>query len=240
MQAMRYLPPPLLLVIAFGCSTEPATSRSPSPTPPKTPRLTALVVELPPDHPAATDIRALIEKLAISNDKATYDPVYSPSRDTPKTDKRLIAYDAAEQLVAYGVEAFPYLLQSLRDNRQSVPFRRVLPSTVGDACYTLITRQLYALPDAYAGSIYRDGADGKLHGRPVFDKDLFRDHDLEQWLRQRQGKSLEELQLEALSWVLAEEEKIGVAEPDDETRILQPLRRKVAELKSTIAARKLP
>lgn len=237
---MRYLPPLLLLVIASGCSTQPIADRSRPSTSTTAPSLTVLVVDPPPDHPAAADIRALIEKLAISDERASYEPVYTPPRDTPPTDKRIVAYHAAEALVAHGLDAFPYLLQALRDNRQSVGFRRVLPSTVGDACYTLITRQLYALPDHYAGSIYRDGADGKLHGRPVFDKDLFEEHGLEQWLRQRQGFSLEELQLEALSWVLAEEERIGVAEPDDETHILQPLRRKVAELRSKIATRKSP
>lgn len=186
----------------------------------------------PPDSPNARIIRKLIGKLAISQRKASNDPIYSPSPDAPKSDPRLVAYDAAKQLEAFGMEAFPFLLDSLDDQRQSVAFRRVLPSTVGDACYCLIARQLYALPPDYQGSFYRTGADGRGHERPVFLNDLFTPANLKEWLGAREGRTLPELQLEALGWVLAEEEGIGAATPKDEERFLAPLRARFAQLKA--------
>lgn len=188
--------------------------------------------------PNTVKIRALIAKLAITDTPASEGPIFSPSKDTPKTDERVIAYEAAEELSKFGLEAFPLLLASLADDRQSVAFRRSLPSTVGDACYCLITRQLYALPEDYSGSFYRHGADGELHARPVFSKDLFSYDNLKGWLASRQGRPLSELQLEALGWVLAEEELIGVATPEKETEYLAPLRAKHAALKKEIDSAK--
>ena len=181
--------------------------------------------------PTSVTIQALINKLAISDEDAAAGPVFTPSTDTPKTDRRVMAYDAAEELKKFGAEAFPLLLASLDDIRQSVAFRRVLPSTIGDACYTLITIQLYSLPPDYSGSICRKGADGRLHERPVFSNDLFATLDLKHWLAARRGHTLRELQIEALGWVLSEEEKIGAATPSDEEKFLAPLRARYSVLK---------
>jgi hypothetical protein len=63
------------------------------------------------------------------------------------------AYAAAAELNKYGKEAFPQLVAALGDNRQSIALRRVLPSTVGDACYCIIMQQVYALPSDYRGSL---------------------------------------------------------------------------------------
>ena len=56
------------------------------------------------------EIADLIERLAISNEPAADAPVFSPREDTPDTDPRVIAYDAAEKLRAFGKDAFPQLL----------------------------------------------------------------------------------------------------------------------------------
>jgi predicted DCC family thiol-disulfide oxidoreductase YuxK len=181
--------------------------------------------------PGSAAIQALIEKLAISDDEAASGLIFTPRVDTPKTDSRMIAYDAAEQLQKFGAEAFPLLLASLDDKRQSVAFRRVLPSTVGDACYCLITRQLYELPREYSRSIYRRGADGRQHERPIFGHDLFDTVDLRQWLAARKDRTLRQLQIEALGWVLSEEEQIGASTPDDEKSVLEPLRAQYRMLK---------
>ena len=190
----------------------------------------------PSPHEAET--RELIDKLAISPKEATKEPVLTPSKNTPATDKRVIAFAAAKRLRAFGAEAFPYLLEALDDKRQSVGFRRVLPSTVGDACFCVIEDQLYALPDNYRGSFYRQGKDGAQHERPVFLKELFSPGTIREWLEERPGRSLEQLQLEALGWVLNEEEKIGAATPDDQRKFLRPLRTKYAELKKQVEEKK--
>ena len=56
------------------------------------------------------------------------------------------------------------------------------------------------------------------------------------WLADREGRSLPELQLEALGWVLAEEERIGAATPKDEEAVLLPLRARHAEIKKQVEA----
>ena len=185
-------------------------------------------------EPSAERIQSLIEKLAITNAPASLDPIFTPSKDTPKTDRRVIAYDAADELGKLGIDAFPYLLESLGDKRQSVALRRVLPSTVGDACYCIVTEQLYALPRDYRGSFYRTGADGQLHERPVFSKQLLTPANLKEWLAARHDRTLAELQLEALGWVLGQEERIGAQTRDAEEEYLTPLRAKHAELKKQV------
>jgi hypothetical protein len=60
------------------------------------------------------------------------------------------------------------------------------------------------------------------------------------WMRARKDRSFAELQLELMEWVLAGEEKIGVAEDGEEEKYLAPLRRSVEELRSAVAAQSKP
>ena len=173
-------------------------------------------------------IEALIEKLAISQEPASYSPVYTPSRDAPRTDRRVIAYAAAEELKRRGRVAFPYLLRHLGDRRQSVAFRRVLPSTVGGACFCIVRSRIFALPEDYRGSMFRIGADGKRHERPYFSGPaLFDPSTLEGWLKEREDRSLEQMQLEALEWLIAREKEIGFRTEEDRDRFLRPLERQL-------------
>ena len=153
---------------------------------------------------------------------------------TPTTDPRMVAYDASRQLDTFGKVAFPQLVASLGDKRQSVAFRRVLPSTVGDACYCIVVWQLYDLPPNYQGSFYRTGLDGKLHERPTFMKHLWSAETLPKWLDDRQNRTLPEMQIEALGWVRSEEEKIGIHDPGDDETFLKPLREQLAKVKGEL------
>jgi hypothetical protein len=105
--------------------------------------------------------------------------------------------------------------------------------TVGDACRMVLGDQLYALPSEYPRSLYRTGADGECHERPVFMQELFSDG-VKKWLADRKGRTFAELQLEALSWVLAEEERIGGKTAKDEEEFLAPLRARRAELQKQV------
>ncbi len=180
-------------------------------------------------------IEALIEHLAISDEPATTLPVYTPSRDTPRTDKRVVAYEAAEELKSFGKAAFPCLLKHLDDRRQSVAFRRVLPSTVGDACFCIIQEQVVPLPDDYPGSFYRTGANGDYCERPVFFRPgPFDENTIRSWLEERNLKSLVEMQVEGLEWLIAEEKRIGFRSDQDREAYLTPLERQLEELKSRL------
>jgi hypothetical protein len=186
----------------------------------------------------AQRINSLIDQLAISDDDAAPGPIYTPSPDAPKTDKRLIAYRAGDELSRYGLEAFPSLLNAMNDRRQSVAFRRAVPSTVGDACYCILMWQIYDLPEHYRGSFFRPGSDGKSHERPVFSDHLFDSGTIKQWLADRPGRSLPELQLEAVSWVLAGELRIGVQHDEDQATYILPLQQQCDKLRAQIAAAK--
>src|SRR5262249_38332874 len=96
--------------------------------------------------PHEKEIRALIEKLAISDKPADRNPVGTPGRDAPADDKRVIAFRAYNKLRDFGVEAFPYLIESLDDKRQSACFMRAVPCSVGLACYSILRDQLFAAP----------------------------------------------------------------------------------------------
>ena len=172
------------------------------------------------------EMDALVEKLAISQAPASFQPVYTPSRDTPASDPRVVAFEAAEQLKACGKAAFPNLLEHLGDGRQSVAFRRMLPATVGLACFTIIEQLVYGLPADYRGSFYRDGADGQLHDRVLFLKPgMFDQGSAADWLAARERKSLTEIQVEALEWLISQEEHIGFPTEQDREDYLYPLER---------------
>jgi hypothetical protein len=180
-------------------------------------------------------IGALIEKLAISQEPAEFRPVYTPSKDTPRSDPRVIAFEAAERLRECGKDAFPGLLAHLEDDRQSVAFVCRLPADVGLACFTIIEGMVYGLPGDYRGSLHREGADGQLHERVLFAKPaMFDPNSAEAWLDAREDKSLTEIQVEALEWLIEQEKQIGFPTEEDRELYLYPLERQRDRLSSQL------
>ncbi|MCA9256320.1 MAG: hypothetical protein KDA33_11820 [Phycisphaerales bacterium] len=185
----------------------------------------------------AETIDALIDDLAISNQRAGYSPISAPQRATPETDRRVIARRAATQLAAYGKTAFPALRRHMSDHRQSVAFRRVMPNDVSDACFCIMRNQIFNLPKDYVGSFYRDGVDGPMQSRPFFLEPTLFDHDtIGAWIDARANRSLTEMQIEALNWLIDEEKKIGFPEPGDREDFLDPLVRRLEALKAESAS----
>ncbi len=178
-------------------------------------------------------IDSLIEQLALSSQPAADRPIYTPAPDTPSTDPRVPAYEAAEQLRALGKAAFPKLLEHLDDDRQSICLRRTLPCSVRLACFSIMEHQIFLFPDDFVCSIYRTGQDGQMHGRPMFfEPRLFNPSTIESWLDERKDRSLTEIQIEALEWMLAHEVEIGFRNNEDKEKYLHPLQRKLAQLRS--------
>ena len=178
----------------------------------------------PPD---ADYVRRLVEQLAIP--AAGDEPEAELEKRMRQREIAQNAIAASEKLRDLGVDAFTFLLDALDDDRPSVTCGNLNECTVGIACRLILEQQIYALPEDYRGSFYRSGKDGESHERPVFSKSIFAG-DMRLWFQERSGRSLHELQLEGLGWVLAEEEKIGAATPEDDERFLQPLRAKYAAL----------
>ena len=180
------------------------------------------------------EIKALIVQLAISEQKAGDEPIFTPSKDTKQTDKRVIAYKAAEKLKSYEEKAFPYLIENINDERQSVAFRRVIPHDVGDVCYSIIKEQIFDLPEGYRGSLHREGPNGKLHPRPYFNKELlFTRSTIKEWIKSRKNKKLIELKIEAINSVLEQEVNIGFKGEEDKKYYYYPLLNKLKKLKQS-------
>ena len=194
--------------------------------------LTIVSVAYAGDKATDQKIRALIEKLAISEQPASNEPfvTYNNPRNAELVKQ---VHSTANELEKFGMAAFPHLIAHLDDSRQSVPFRRVLPSTVGDAFLSIVMRQIYALPNGYSdtASLFRRGADGKLHEQPVWSKQIYDGIGAHKWLTDRKGKSLRELQLEAIEWVLKIQKEIGARTRAERDEYIAPLEAQVARLR---------
>ena len=176
-------------------------------------------------------IAALIENLAISQERAGNAIVFTPAGDTPKTDRRMVAYEAVKELHQFGIEAFPALIGSLGDHRQSAPLRAQIPFYVGPACYCIIQDSIEDFPEEYYYN-FRDGADGKMHERPSF----LDSRDILDWWSARSRRTLVELRIEAIKWTVAEEMKLGFTDAKQKREILDPLEKLLHELAGNGAA----
>lgn len=210
-----------------SCGTEPAED----------------IVFSSPTHPAALaepapipdDLPGLIDALAISDAPALPDPLITLSNEANATLAKRI-YQVADKIESRGTKAFPLLIAHLDDRRQSVPMRNALPATVGDACFAILTRQLITLPAGYPQSIMRTGRDGGSHARPLAGRYWIHENQLAAWLNARKPWSIPNLRVEVTRWVLAEEQKIGVASEEDREKYIAPLTRHLRVLETRAAA----
>lgn len=135
-----------------------------------------------------------------------------------------------------GIKAFPYLITHLGDKRQSSTTcdRSVTGMTVDQACLEILQDIIHVIPEDYPRSLYREGADGELHPRAYIcsvENSIFTSESAEDWFKQRENKTLKELQIEALEWVIEEERKIGFKDKSEEEQILRPLLRQLKRMK---------
>jgi hypothetical protein len=174
-------------------------------------------------RPSAEVIENLIDELAISSD---------PTDDVG--DRRARAFAAVEELSALGKQAFPYLLEHLDDNRESVELQRLnRRQDVGEACYCIIAYQILDIPPGYAIPMVRTGADGELHHRPFSaEQGLFDSSTITAWLKQREAEPLAALQVEALEWLLEQENKIGYPDSKSKATFHDPLVRHLESIKA--------
>lgn len=133
-------------------------------------------------------------------------------------------------------KAFPYLISHLGDERKSSTTceRSVTGMTIEQACLVILQDIIHIIPEDYPPSLYREGADGKLHPRPYIcsvENSIFTSESAEDWFKQRENKTLKELQIEALEWVIEGERKIGFRDNAKKELILSPLLRQLKRMK---------
>ncbi len=200
----------------------------------------------PPPELSQEELRnrvpALIEKLAILQEPAGEEPIYTPPIHTPRDDPRVVAYDAACELKRLGKQVFPFLLEHLADKRQSVAFRRVVPYDVGLACFCIIEDHILVVPHDFPNFVQRKGADGEVHYRPfyaahLFSRGLFDSTTVAAWLEARADRTLAEMQVEALDWLIMGESEIGFPDEKERAEILGPLQRERKRIAATISRR---
>jgi hypothetical protein len=61
---------------------------------------------------------------------------------------------------------------------------------------------------------------------------LFGRSTLKEWLKAREGRSLRDLQIEALSWLIKREQAIGFQNENDKKQYLYSLQRQLEKIKS--------
>lgn len=170
---------------------------------------------LPPARPIQilpSDPEALVELLAVD----------STHRLTPYGHPVPVVHRAYDKLVEKGKEAFPALLAHLDDDRPSVTDRAVETPDVKFNCRAILTDILCPVPYEYQ----------RRQGSPVFGFRLFLNGTIDEWLKEREHMTVEEINIEALSWMVEQESALGFRDDTERERILGPLQRRIAEIKS--------
>lgn len=188
------------------------------------------------DEPSEESTADLIEKLASPNrapvwpdgDKRS-EPEYGVGFDHD-AQKRIM--QTRTRLLKQGVAAFPDLIANLYDNRYSYTDHPSVwvNSSVGMACYEIVNVQV---------SIYSEFMRREKEGRRLpswFSKyqtsDDFRDG-MRQWWAKHNGKSLRELQIDAVRWARAYEVRKGFGASKERARVIGGLDRLAERLKSS-------
>ena len=188
--------------------------------------------ETPIEDPAE-----LIEKLALTKGPASNSDGWTYNKDEVNA-----TYIIADKLRRQGKKSKALLLKHLDDNRRSVPYQAVASrnQTVGHTCYHILRQQIFALPkDYYYEGYWRDGADGEGYRTPYFYEtnglkpSLFDRSTIRKWLKDREKKTFQEIQIEALTWILNKEKSIGFPTESDKKRYLYPLERQLKKIKDS-------
>jgi hypothetical protein len=138
---------------------------------------------------------------------------------------------AEQELKRRGVGAFPCLIEHLDDAHYSYSeyYGQWRNNSVGEICYYIIEDQVE--PD---GCDYtkREAAGGKTVEKPWYIYTTHLNGHLRNWWKERSGRTLRELQIEALQWEIEQERKLGFKDKPQEETILGPMLKRLAELTS--------
>lgn len=172
----------------------------------------------------------LIDAMLIQESAPTDNSATVASEKDPIGDD----FRAFDELIRRGRLAFPTLLKHLNDQRPSgVPLRAVTsPDSISYACFRILKCQILPFPAGYSRSLFRRGTDDRLHPRPgMDDHNPFNRENIGEWLAAREHRSITEIQIEGVQWLIAEEKKIGFHDSSESDLVLKPLEEELARLK---------
>jgi hypothetical protein len=197
----------------------------------------------PEKKPTDKEIKALIDKLVSPNPKpitGDEDPKEAPDYRLPPgfdREKQEVVHEALDDLEGLQTQAFPFLIERWNDNRYCITISEGLNGycrnqTVGKTCKMIVFDQI----QPYGNWQGVDSLGLKYVWRPSYPAEfLASKEDAKKWHEKRKNKSLFEIQLEVLDWVIAEEAKVPKLYEDKEREFLQKTRKELVERKKPIA-----
>jgi hypothetical protein len=237
----------LLGMLLAGCSGEVANNSTGSSRQSPSPTETATTSD---NNTSEAEIRQLIEQLVFSDGDASNKPIINPNMEVVDSEgntqpingesgeaekqrqKFNSCQEAFNKLQELKGAAFPFLVEHLDDERQSINFRNhYTGNSVGDACYWNIYFQLQDRPRDYSRYGYsRKGRDGEDHPKPYWEGTPFDDAGgLKKWLDKNKELNYVEMQIACLNWLLDREKKIGAPDTDSYFLNILPLEIRVLE-----------
>jgi hypothetical protein len=190
--------------------------------------------EEPP--PAAKEIRGLIDQLVSPNRKPKVQDGASAAMGLPRDFDRVKQQQvdrAISKLLQLGPQAFPFLISRWEDERYcltacSSASGAFLHKTVGDICQAILFSQLQPYGYWPEGGYNPDRRPPAY--RPRYPSTLLGSKEAaKRWWEKNKHKTLSQMQLEALDWVIAEEAKNPRKFKDEERKVLQQLRKKLVQ-----------
>ena len=113
---------------------------------------------------------------------------------TPQEEPVYLAQLAVSKMFDLGVEAFPVLMEHLDDDRQSVAVLSIIPCSLGAACYGILYSQVNVRLHKGISDRYR------IVGWQM---------SIPEWWKERRGRTLKDLQVEAAVYSLVQAEATG-------------------------------
>jgi hypothetical protein len=247
-----------ILLLAFFLATAPATRADEPKKMPATPEVdpfandnfsppvekkTAEPAEEPRKKLTEQEIKALIDKLVSPNPKpitAEEDPKETPDFRLPKgfdREKQNGVYEACKELKSVGVKAFPFLIERWDDRRYCLTTSDLLSGycqnrSVGKVCQKIIFDQIQ--PYGCLPSLGDVDPRGKPLRPSYPERFLSSKEDAKRWFEKHKDKSLVEIQLEVIDWVIEKENKQKKNYPDSERERLQEIRKEIMDSKKPL------
>ena len=182
------------------------------------------------------EIAGLIEALVSPNSPPTPEwgakSTERPASWDPAAQDRVRA--ARARLSNLGKRAFPQLMEYLEDDRYSMTALYAEPVNldVGSVCRQIITNKVEFIGMRYKA---RQGSDGKSHGCPSYFAHRYR-NDLSKWWQENKQKTLLDMQLDTLTWRIAQEARIGFTSQQQWRQIMGELFEELDRLEDRRAA----
>jgi hypothetical protein len=200
-----------------------------------------------PEAISESEIKALIDQLVSPNPKPI---LLDKGRETGKfglefrvpkgfdREKQKKVLEARAKLREIGPQAFPFLIARWKDERYCTTVGNDLSGvyynlSVEHVCGDIIRTQIQPYGYYPAGG---DDPRGKPY-RPTYPaKGLYAEKDVREWWEKNKTKTLYQMQMEALDWVIAEEAKRPGDFTDEERKALQTIRKKLVDSGKSLPA----